>query len=172
MTETATVTVSTSEDDIMEGTSGSILPGVRAKVIDFEGKEVTAYDTPGELWIQSPSTTLGYLNNEVATSEAYVWDDDGRWMKTGDEVIVTKSPKGNEHVKIVDRIKELIKVKVCCAFLPVPNILALLSLTHRRVTKSPLPNSKPTSSRTPLWMTAPSSPSHMLKRVKHPRPSW
>ncbi|RKU40799.1 hypothetical protein DL546_002734 [Coniochaeta pulveracea] len=111
MTETATVTVSTSEDDIMEGSSGSILPGIRAKVIDFEGKEVTDYDVPGELWIQSPSTTLGYLNNEVATSEAFVWDDDGRWMKTGDEVIVTKSPNGNEHIKVVDRIKELIKVK-------------------------------------------------------------
>jgi acyl-CoA synthetase (AMP-forming)/AMP-acid ligase II len=33
-------------------------------------------------------------------------------MRTGDEVIVRKSPKGIEHLVIVDRIKELIKVKV------------------------------------------------------------
>ncbi len=33
-------------------------------------------------------------------------------MKTGDEVIVTVSPAGNEHFSVVDRLKELIKVKV------------------------------------------------------------
>jgi acyl-CoA synthetase (AMP-forming)/AMP-acid ligase II len=56
--------------------------------------------------------TLGYLNNEQATNEAYFWDDDGRWIRTGDEVIVTKGPSGYEHLVIVDRLKELIKVKV------------------------------------------------------------
>jgi acyl-CoA synthetase (AMP-forming)/AMP-acid ligase II len=112
MTETATCVSTTSEDDILNGTSGSLLPGIRIKVMGFDGKEITAYDTPGEMMIQSPTTTLGYLNNEMATSEAFVWDEDGRWMKTGDEVVVTKSPKGYEHIKVVDRIKELIKVKV------------------------------------------------------------
>lgn len=73
------------------------------------GEEVTAYDTPGELWIRSPSVVLGYLNNEKATKETFT---DG-WMRTGDEAIIRKSPKGVEHVYIVDRIKELIKVKVC-----------------------------------------------------------
>ncbi|KAB5547282.1 hypothetical protein GE09DRAFT_206609 [Coniochaeta sp. 2T2.1] len=111
MTETATVVISTSEDDICQGTSGSLLPACRAKVIDFEGKEVTEYNKPGELLVQSPSVTLGYLNNAQATTEAYIDDDDGRWMKTGDEVIVTLSPQGNEHFAVVDRLKELIKVK-------------------------------------------------------------
>lgn len=113
MTETATATVTTSEHDQMEGTSGSLLPGNRVKVMSFDGKEIHDYDTPGELWMQGPTTTLGYLNNVHATAEAFVWDEDGRWMRTGDEVIVTKSPKGFEHIAIVDRIKELIKVKVC-----------------------------------------------------------
>ncbi|KAH8886696.1 acetyl-CoA synthetase-like protein [Thozetella sp. PMI_491] len=111
MTETATVVVSTSEHDICQGTSGSLAPGVRAKIIDQDGKEITAYNTPGELMVQSPSVTLGYLNNDKATDEAFVWDEDGRWMKTGDEVIVTLSPTGNEHFSVVDRLKELIKVK-------------------------------------------------------------
>ncbi|CAM1502211.1 Fc.00g041950.m01.CDS01 [Cosmosporella sp. VM-42] len=111
MTETATVVVSTSELDILVGSSGSLLPGYKAKVVDLEGKEVTDYETPGELVVQGPSIVLGYLNNEKATAETFVFDDGGRWIKTGDEVVVRKSPKGNEHFVVVDRIKELIKVK-------------------------------------------------------------
>lgn len=64
--------------------------------MDEHGKEVTTYDTPGELYVHSPSITLGYLNNEKATAETYVWHEDGRWLRTGDEVL--------------DRLKELIKV--------------------------------------------------------------
>jgi long-subunit acyl-CoA synthetase (AMP-forming) len=73
-----------------------------------EGKEITSYDTPGELVVRSPSVVLGYLNNEKANKETF---EDG-WMRTGDEAVVRRGPKGNEHVFIVDRIKELIKVKV------------------------------------------------------------
>ncbi|KAI2637667.1 acetyl-CoA synthetase-like protein [Hypomontagnella submonticulosa] len=111
MTETSTVICSTSELDIVVGTSGSLAPACRAKLIGEDGHEITAYDTRGELWVQSPSVTLGYLNNERATSEAYVWDHDGRWMRTGDIAIVQKSPLGYEHISVVDRLKELIKVK-------------------------------------------------------------
>ncbi|KAL2130788.1 hypothetical protein VTI74DRAFT_5949 [Chaetomium olivicolor] len=111
LTESSTVVCSTSEHDICQGTSGSLVPGARAKVVDPDGKEITEYGKPGELLVQSPSITLGYLNNEKATAEAYVWDEDGRWLRTGDEVIVTKSDNGYEHITIVDRLKELIKVK-------------------------------------------------------------
>ncbi|PSR76247.1 hypothetical protein BD289DRAFT_446911 [Coniella lustricola] len=111
MTETATVAVSSSEHDIMAKSSGSICPATKAKIIGIDGKEVTTYDVPGELWIQTPSAALGYYHNEKATSETFVYDNDGRWVKTGDEAIVTLAPSGNEHVVIVDRIKELIKVK-------------------------------------------------------------
>ncbi|KAK0749407.1 hypothetical protein B0T18DRAFT_322482 [Schizothecium vesticola] len=111
LTESATVVISTSEEDIFQGSSGSLLPGVRAKIMDQDGREVTEYGKPGELYLQSPSVTLGYLNNEKATTETFVWDEDGRWLRTGDEVIAIKSPKGNEHFAVVDRLKELIKVK-------------------------------------------------------------
>ncbi|KAF9772182.1 hypothetical protein IL306_010129 [Fusarium sp. DS 682] len=111
MTETATVVTSSSEDDVFTKGSGSLLPGTRAKIIDLEGNEVTEYDKPGELLVQAPSVVLGYLNNEKATSETFVHYQDGRWIKTGDEAIVTLAPSGNEHIVIVDRIKELIKVK-------------------------------------------------------------
>ncbi len=112
MTETSTVVCSTSEDDVLNRSSGSLITGTKAKIMGFDGKEVTAYDTPGELLVQSPSVTLGYLNNEKATTETFVYHDDGRWIRTGDEALITVAPSGNEHVVIVDRIKELIKVKV------------------------------------------------------------
>ncbi|KAI0883664.1 acetyl-CoA synthetase-like protein [Annulohypoxylon maeteangense] len=111
MTETSTVVASTGENDVLVGTSGSLAPACRAKLIGEDGQEITEYDKRGELWVQSPAVTLGYLNNERATSEAYVWDQDGRWMRTGDIAIVTKSPSGYEHISVVDRLKELIKVK-------------------------------------------------------------
>ena len=76
--------------------------------MSLEGNEITAYNQPGELVVKSPSVVLGYLNNDKANNETF---QDG-WMRTGDEAVVRKSPKGNEHIFIVDRIKELIKVKV------------------------------------------------------------
>jgi long-subunit acyl-CoA synthetase (AMP-forming) len=97
---------------MVPGSTGSLLPGIRAKIISSEGKEVTAYDTAGELLIQGPAVTLGYLNNEVATAETFIHDHQGRWIRTGDEAVVRTSPNGHEHFFIIDRIKELIKVKV------------------------------------------------------------
>lgn len=111
---------STQELDIDPGSSGTLLPGLKAKLIDVEGKEVTEYNKPGELFVQGPTVVLGYLNNAKATAETFVHHDDGRWMRTGDEVLVRKSAKGTEHFVVVDRIKELIKVKVS---LILPNIL-------------------------------------------------
>ncbi|KAK0648296.1 hypothetical protein B0T16DRAFT_324344 [Cercophora newfieldiana] len=111
MTETAVVVCSSSEHDIMHRSSGSLVPGFRAKLMDFDGKEITELDKPGELLVQSPSIVLGYLNNEASNTETFVYHDDGRWLRTGDEVLITLSPAGNEHLVVVDRIKELIKVK-------------------------------------------------------------
>lgn len=100
------------ESDTLIGSSGIMMPNTKAKIMDVDGNEVTEYEKRGELWVQGPNVVLGYLNNEKANAETFVWDKDGRWLKTGDEVLVRKSPGGDEHFFIVDRIKELIKVKV------------------------------------------------------------
>lgn len=100
---------STSPDDIWFGSSGSLLPSIECKIVTIEGVEITGYDQPGELLVKSPAVVLGYLNNEKANTETF---QDG-YMRTGDEAVIRKSPAGHEHVFIVDRIKELIKVKVC-----------------------------------------------------------
>lgn len=97
----------------MLGSSGCLLPGFEARIVTPEGQEITSYDTPGELVVRSPSVVLGYLNNEKATKETF----EGGWMRTGDEAVFRVGPKGTEHCFIVDRIKELIKVKVSTALM-------------------------------------------------------
>ncbi|KAG5747300.1 hypothetical protein H9Q69_002494 [Fusarium xylarioides] len=111
LTETCTVVCTMSEDDIDDGTSGSLVPSTKAMIIDIEtGEEITEYNKPGELLVQTPSLVLGYMNNERATSETFIWRKDGRWIRIGDEVLIRLAPSGNEHLVIVERLKELIKV--------------------------------------------------------------
>ena len=140
LTETCTVVCSSPEQDIWFGSSGSLLPGYKAKIVSLEGVEITGYDQPGELVVQSPSVVLGYLNNPKANKETFLDDTDGkgRWMRTGDEAVIRKAPSGNEHVFIVDRIKELIKVKVHPTFLSFrsnSDIYIRASKSHRRSLK-------------------------------------
>ncbi|KAL8711405.1 MAG: hypothetical protein Q9225_007127 [Loekoesia sp. 1 TL-2023] len=107
LTETCTVVCSSTPDNIWFGSSGCFLPMVEARIMSAEGNEITGYDQPGELLVRSPSVVLGYLNNEEANRETF---QDG-WMRTGDVAMIRKHPNGTEHCFIVDRIKELIKVK-------------------------------------------------------------
>ncbi|KAE9975678.1 hypothetical protein BLS_002486 [Venturia inaequalis] len=113
LTETSTVVCATANNDIWLGSSGSLVPGIQVKLVTPEGKEIEEYDQPGELCVKSPAVVLGYLNNDKANKETFMLDGNGdRWMHTGDEAVVKKNPEsGNEHIFIVDRIKELIKVK-------------------------------------------------------------
>jgi ribosome assembly protein SQT1 len=134
LTETCTVVCSTPTFDIWLGSSGPLISEMEVRLVSVEGKEITGYDEPGELWVNSPSVVLGYLNNEKANRETFVIGEDGkRYMRTGDEAVIRKSPGGNEHIFITDRIKELIKVKVGLPHSP-PSILHML--THLATTGS------------------------------------
>jgi len=116
LTESAACICHTSAHDPWIGSSGSILPGVQVKLLDQNGDEITACDKPGELLCKSPSIVSGYLHNETATQETFMNAEDGHWLRTGDVGLFSKAPSGNEHVLIVDRVKDLIKVKVA----PIP----------------------------------------------------
>jgi long-subunit acyl-CoA synthetase (AMP-forming) len=113
MTECPTVITAQVATDQVDGSSGILMPNIQAKLMDpISGtKEITQYNTPGELWVSGPNVTLGYLKKEKETNETWTVDEKGqRWLHTGDEVEVRVSEKGYEHFWIVDRIKELIKV--------------------------------------------------------------
>ncbi|KAF7347624.1 4-coumarate--CoA ligase-like 1 [Mycena venus] len=83
------------------GSAGQILPGTIARVVRPDGT-LCKEGEQGELVVTGPSMALGYLNNEAATKESFI---DG-WVRTGDEVIIR-----NSEVFVVDRLKEIIKVK-------------------------------------------------------------
>ncbi len=95
MTEAvATIAADPIHSAVVPGSCGRLLPGVQAR-IDAE---------TGELWIRSPALMTGYLGRPDAT--AHTIDEEG-WLHTGDIARFD----GDGVLFVVDRLKELIKVK-------------------------------------------------------------
>ncbi|KAH9854593.1 acetyl-CoA synthetase-like protein [Lenzites betulinus] len=120
MTETCTV-VSFPQLDMRIGTPGSagyLLPGIRIRILKADGSWGGPNET-GQIVVTGPSMALGYLDNKEATEETF---KDG-WVYTGDEGYVTEK----KVLYIVDRIKELIKVR---GFQVAPAELEGLLLDH------------------------------------------
>ncbi|KAI1211609.1 acetyl-CoA synthetase-like protein [Annulohypoxylon truncatum] len=91
---------------------GELLPNFKARIMKIDGSgEITKANEAGEVWIHGPTLLKGYWNKPQATADTLHIDADGtRWLKTGDIGYFEKyEPGGLLH--IVDRIKELIKVK-------------------------------------------------------------
>ncbi|KAH6855930.1 hypothetical protein B0I37DRAFT_366142 [Chaetomium sp. MPI-CAGE-AT-0009] len=108
LTETVFVATLTGVHDTWAGSSGSLLPMTQARLVGPDGEEVESLDKPGEVLISSPNLFTGYLGNAEATKDSF---DERGWLRTGDIGMFKKSPNGAEHLFILDRIKEMIKVK-------------------------------------------------------------
>jgi long-subunit acyl-CoA synthetase (AMP-forming) len=115
LTETTVAVTFENPGDIMFGSCGHLFPGCEGRLIDENGEDIVEHHRPGELLVRSPSIMLGYLDNEVATRE--MLSEDG-WLRTGDLVEFRRSPAGHSHLFLVDRIKELIKVRVSISAVP------------------------------------------------------
>lgn len=84
---------------------GELVPNCEAKIVlDDEGKVEAPQGERGEIWVRGPNIMKGYWNKPQATEETF---GPGRWLKTGDVAYVDEEG----HFFIVDRKKELIKVK-------------------------------------------------------------
>lgn len=94
------------------GGVGELMPNCIAKIMDMDGKtEIREANKPGELWASGPNVMRGYWNKPEATKETIIIDEDGTpWLRTGDVAYVEEYKAGTIW-HIVDRIKELIKVK-------------------------------------------------------------
>jgi acyl-CoA synthetase (AMP-forming)/AMP-acid ligase II len=87
-----------------KGTSGQLLPGTEAKIVDpLTRKEITPTQE-GELLLRGPQVMRGYLNNAEATKDTITPDG---WLCTGD--IAHFDNDG--FLYLTDRLKELIKYK-------------------------------------------------------------
>ncbi|KAF9071240.1 hypothetical protein BDP27DRAFT_1419273 [Rhodocollybia butyracea] len=102
------------------GSAGQLLPGIETRVLKSDGSLVH-YGERGELYIRTLSAALGYLDNmEASVQHCFhrthlnentyrtreTFHNDG-WVRTGDEVLVTKE----QEIFVFDRVKDVIKVK-------------------------------------------------------------
>ncbi|HEY7063568.1 MAG TPA: benzoate-CoA ligase family protein [Chloroflexota bacterium] len=62
------------------GTSGELIPGYQARVVDEDGASVPQGEV-GDLWVRSRSTAALYWNQHDRTKQTFV----GEWLKTGDK---------------------------------------------------------------------------------------
>ena len=105
------------------GTCGRLVPSTECRIIDVATGRDAAVGEPGEVWIRGPQVMKGYLNNPEATARTV--DGEG-WLHTGDIGVVDEAG----YLTIVDRLKELIKVK---GYQVAPAELEALLLTHPRI---------------------------------------
>lgn len=113
MTE-VTCTCMSWDDNLLKpsGGVGELMANCAAKLVELDGKtEILEAKKPGELWVTGPNLLQGYWKKPEATRDSMSIDPDGtRWFKTGDIAFIEEyRPGGIFH--IIDRIKELIKVK-------------------------------------------------------------
>jgi acyl-CoA synthetase (AMP-forming)/AMP-acid ligase II len=120
MTEASPATHYTVAGSERCGCVGLLLPNTECRIID----PVSGADAPtgerGEVWVRGPQVMKGYLNNPEATASTV--DADG-WLHTGDIGVVDDAG----YLTVVDRLKELIKVK---GFQVAPAELESLLLKH------------------------------------------
>jgi benzoate-CoA ligase family protein len=79
-TETLHVTIANRPGEARPGSSGKLIPGYQARIVDENGNDV-APDEIGDLLIRGDSTCAGYWNQHEKTKDAFV----GQWFRTGDK---------------------------------------------------------------------------------------
>ena len=106
-----------------DGTIGPLVPNTEGRVVDPVSGRDLGVGEPGEVWVRGPQVMKGYLNNPAATAATV--DADG-WLHTGDIGVVD----ADGYLTIVDRLKELIKVK---GYQVAPAELESLLLKHPQI---------------------------------------
>ena len=119
MTEMSPVSHFTPPGGRRAGSAGPIVPNTLCRIVDPETGVDCASGEVGELWVQGPQVMLGYLNKPEATAAAL---RDG-WLRTGDLGRID----ADSYLYVVDRVKELIKVK---GFQVPPAELEALLVSH------------------------------------------
>ena len=78
-TEMLHMFMSNHENDVRYGSSGRMLKGYDARLLDETGNVVSG-DAEGNLWIKGDSAALGYWENPAMTERTFV----NGWVRTGD----------------------------------------------------------------------------------------
>jgi acyl-[acyl-carrier-protein]-phospholipid O-acyltransferase/long-chain-fatty-acid--[acyl-carrier-protein] ligase len=84
------------------GTVGHPLPGVSAKILDLETRELLPYNKEGLLLVKGPNCMAGYLGQPEKTEEVM---EDG-WYVTGDIACIDE----DGFIRITDRLARFSKI--------------------------------------------------------------
>jgi benzoate-CoA ligase family protein len=79
-TETLQMVIANRPGEARPGSSGRIIPGYEAKIVDDKGDPVGLNEI-GDLMVKGDSICTGYWNQHERTKEAFV----GHWFRTGDK---------------------------------------------------------------------------------------
>ena len=79
-TEGTHIFISNRPADAKPGTSGKVLPGYNARIVDDDGDDVEQGEV-GRLWVQGQSMAPYYWNQPERTEQTMLGDD---WLNTGD----------------------------------------------------------------------------------------
>jgi benzoate-CoA ligase len=79
-TETLQMVISNRPGAVRPGSSGKVIPGYEARIVDDKGDPVAAGEI-GNLLIKGDSTCVGYWNQHEKTKETF----QGHWFRTGDK---------------------------------------------------------------------------------------
>ncbi|KAL3426495.1 hypothetical protein PVAG01_00004 [Phlyctema vagabunda] len=108
LTECVSPVTLTPATDIAPGSSGLLLPSVKARLISADGEEINELEVSGELYLKSPTRISGYLGESEEDDAKFLI---GGWLPTGDIGVFRQGIDGNEHLFLIDRVKDMIKVK-------------------------------------------------------------
>jgi acyl-CoA synthetase (AMP-forming)/AMP-acid ligase II len=123
MTEASPATHYTVPGADRAGKVGPLMPCTEGRIVDPQTGQDVGVGQPGEVWVRGPQVMKGYLNNPEATAQTVGADG---WLHTGDIGVVDE----DGYLEIVDRLKELIKVK---GFQVAPAELEALLLKHPNI---------------------------------------
>ncbi|KAI0124121.1 hypothetical protein BJ170DRAFT_703556 [Xylariales sp. AK1849] len=107
LTESPAAVAMSSPHEYIPGSVGILLPSYQARLQREDGSEVESFNEAGELLLSSPNQAVGYLGDEEGSVATF---KDG-WLRTGDIAVFCQSPNGDAHLSIVDRLRDMIKVK-------------------------------------------------------------
>jgi acyl-CoA synthetase (AMP-forming)/AMP-acid ligase II len=103
MTEMSPISHLTPPGESRMGAVGQTVAMTESRIVDPDTLADMPPDEPGELWVRGPQVMKGYLRNPEATAKTM----HGEWLRTGDLARID----ADGFLWIVDRVKELIKVK-------------------------------------------------------------
>jgi benzoate-CoA ligase family protein len=132
-TETMFMMITGTPADHRAGATGKPAPYMEVKLIDEQGRPVTAPDTPGVLWVKGGSVCRGYWRQPEKTAAVF---QDG-WFRTGDVFTIDRDGwwhhhgRGDDLLKISGQWVSPTEIEECAITVPGVSDAAVIGLKNQ-----------------------------------------